>query len=66
MEARLPSFFAPDIQRLHGDDGDLFGRLQAARRLAVQHNLEATDTQKAYFDKSATHHEYQVGQFVLI
>ena len=66
MEARLPSFFAPDIQRLHGDDNDLFDRLQAARRLAVQHNLEATDTQKTYFDRSATHHEYQVGQFVLM
>jgi hypothetical protein len=32
----------------------------------VQHNLEATDVQKTYFDKSATHHEYQVGQFVLM
>jgi hypothetical protein len=66
MEARLPSFFAPDIQRLHGAKGDLLNRLQAARRLAVQHNLEATDVQKTYFDKSATHHEYQVGQFVLM
>jgi hypothetical protein len=66
MEARLPSFFAPDIQRLHGSEGDLLDRLQAARRLAVQHNMEATDVQKTYFDKSATHHDFQVGQFVLM
>ncbi len=32
----------------------------------MQHNLEATDVQKTYFDKTATHHEYQVGQFVLM
>jgi hypothetical protein len=43
MEARLPSFFAPDFQCLHGAEGDLLDRLQAARQLAVQHNLEATD-----------------------
>jgi hypothetical protein len=65
MEARLPSFFAPDIQPLHGAEGDLFDRLHAARQLAVQHNLEATEVQ-TYFDRSATHHEYQVGQFVLM
>jgi hypothetical protein len=47
-------------------DGDLLDRLQAAHQLAVQHNFEATDVQKSYFDKSATHHEYQVGQFVLM
>jgi hypothetical protein len=28
--------------------------------------MDATDVQKTYFDKSATHHEYQVGQFVLM
>ncbi len=66
MEARLPSFFAPDFQRLHGVDGDLLDRLHAARHLAVQHHLEATEVQKSYFDKSAMHHEYQVGQFVLM
>jgi hypothetical protein len=66
LEARLPSFFAPDLQHLHGADGDPLDRLQAARRLAVHHNLEATEVQKSYFDKSATHHEYQVGQFVLM
>ncbi len=51
---------------MHGADGDLLDRLQAARCLAVQHNLEATEVQKSYFDQSATHHDYQVGQFVLI
>jgi hypothetical protein len=30
MEARLPSFFSPDMQRLHGAEGDLLDRLQAA------------------------------------
>ncbi len=53
MEARLPPFFVPDIQRLHGTEGDLLDHLHAARQLAVQH-------------KSAMHHEYQVGQFVLV
>jgi len=66
MEARLPSFFVPDFQRLHGVNGNLLNRLHAARQLAVQHNLEATEVQKSYFDKSAMHHEYQVGQFVLM
>jgi hypothetical protein len=61
IEARLPSFFAPDFHQLHGADGDLLDRLQAARCLAVQHNLEATEAQKSYFDQSATHHDYQVG-----
>jgi hypothetical protein len=40
--------------------------LQAARRLATEHNLVATDEQKRYFDKSATHHNYHEGQFVLM
>jgi transposase InsO family protein len=66
IEARLPLFFAPNFQHLHGADSDLLERLQAARRLAVQHNLEATEVQKSYFDQSAMHHDYQVGQFVLM
>ena len=32
----------------------------------MNHNLEATEVQKTYFDKSATHHEYQMGQFLLM
>jgi hypothetical protein len=66
MEARLPTFFAPDIQRLHGEGDNLLNRLQTARHLAVEHNLAATEEQKKYFDRSATHHEYQVGQFALM
>ncbi len=66
IEARLPSFFAPDIQRLHSTDNNLLDRLHAARRLAVQHNLEATEVQKNYFDKTATHHTYHEGQFILM
>ncbi len=66
MEARLPTFFAQDIQCLHGADDNLLDRLQAARHLAVEHNRAATDEQKKYFDQSATHHKYQIGQFVLM
>jgi len=66
LEARLPSFFAPDFHRLHSSDSNLIDRLHAARQLAVQHNLEATEVQKKYFDKTATHHTYHEGQFVLM
>jgi len=68
IEARLPAFFAPDMQRLHGDTAsdDLLARLQYARQLVVMSNLVATDQQKAYFDKSATHHDYHEGQLVLM
>jgi hypothetical protein len=69
MEARLPAFFAPNFQRLHGATilGDnLLDRLQAARRLATENNLVATNEQKKYFDKSATHHTYHEGQFILM
>ncbi len=41
-------------------------RLQAARDLAVAHNLDATDQQKKYFDKKATHHNFHEGQYVLL
>ncbi len=54
IDARLPSFFAPDFRRLHNpacQDNDLTTRLQAAHELAVAHNLAATDQQKEYFDK---------------
>jgi hypothetical protein len=69
LEARLPSFFAPDLRRLHypvDQEGDLATRLHAAREIAVAHNLAATDQQKEYFDKRATHHEFHEGQFVLL
>jgi hypothetical protein len=68
LEARLPSFFAPDIQRLHGDHGSNgpLARFHHTCQLAVQANLAATDKQKEYFDKTATHHDYHEGQFVLL
>ncbi len=69
LEARLPAFFAPDLRRLHdpaNQEGDFSSRLQAARELAVAHNLVATEQQKEYFDKKATHHDYHEGQFVLL
>jgi hypothetical protein len=68
LEARLPSFFAPDFNSLHGDggpDGPL-ARLQYALQLAIQAIFDATDKQKEYFDKRATHHVYHEGQFVLM
>ncbi len=69
LEARLPSFFATDFCRLHGpadQEGTLATRLNAARELAVAHNLAATDQQKEYFDKKGTHHDFHEGQFVLL
>ncbi len=69
LEARLPSLFAPDLRRLHdptNQEGDLAARLNAARELAVAHNLATTDQQKEYFDNKATHHDFHEGQFVLL
>jgi hypothetical protein len=69
IEARHPSFFAPDFRRQHDPDlsnGNLLTHLHVARDVAVANNLLATDKQKEYFDKSATHHEFHEGQFVLL
>jgi hypothetical protein len=46
IEARREPFFAPDFCRLHnpaGQEGNIADCLQAARDLAVAHNLDATD-----------------------
>jgi hypothetical protein len=51
IEARFPSFFVPDFCRLHnpaGQEGEMAAQLQAARDLAVAHNLDAMDWQKKY------------------
>ncbi len=69
LEARLPAFFAPDFCRLHDPDSaedNLLSTLHHARDLAVQNNLLATDKQKEYFDKQASHHTFHEGQFVLL
>jgi hypothetical protein len=69
IEARLPSFFAPDFRHLHDPEDseeNLLSHLHTAREKAVSHNILATDKQKEYFDKSAMHHDYHVGQFVLL
>jgi hypothetical protein len=69
LEARLPSFFAPDFCRLQdpaNQEGDRATRLNAAREFAVALNLAITDQQKEYFDKTATHHDFHEGQFVLL
>ena len=69
LEARLPSFFAPDFRRLHdpdNGDGTLLEQLRRAREMAVANNLLATDKQKEYFDRTATHHDFHEGQFVLL
>jgi len=65
IEARLPSFFAPDFCRLH-DPHLADDILHQARDIAVTANLLATDKQKNYFDKTAMHHEFHEGQFVLL
>jgi hypothetical protein len=69
LEARLPSFFAPDFRRLHDPhlaDDNLLRTLHQARDIAVSANMLASDKQKSYFDKTATHHEFHEGQFVLL
>ncbi len=68
LEARLPAFFASDIDRLHdgSEAGSHLARLLRARQLAVENNLEATDKQKLHYDATATHHVYHEGQFVLL
>jgi len=69
LEARLPSFFAPDFQRLHDPElsnANLLIQLRTAREKAVANNLLATDKQEAHFNHSATHHDYHEGQFVLL
>jgi hypothetical protein len=68
LEARLPSFFAPDFQWLHDPElsnANLLTQLRTAREKAVANNLLATDKQEAHFNLSATHHDYHEGQFVL-
>ncbi len=69
IEARLPAFFAPDFRRMHDPekaDNKLLHTLHYARDLAVQNNLLATDKQKEYFDKKASHHTFHKGQYVLL
>jgi transposase InsO family protein len=69
LEARLPSFFAPDFRQLYDpelSDDNLLAQLHTAREKAVANNLLATDKQEAYFNCSATHHDYHEGQFVLL
>jgi hypothetical protein len=69
IEARLPSFFTPDFCRLHDPhlaEDNLLRTLHQARDIAVSANLLATDKQRNYFEKTATHHEFHEGQFVLL
>jgi len=69
IEAQLPSFFALDFHCLHDPqvaDNNLLHMLHHARDIAVGANLLATDMQKEYFDKTAMHHEFHEGQFVLL
>jgi hypothetical protein len=69
LEARLPTFFAPDFRRLHDpdkSDNNLLETLHHARDLAAENNLLATDKQKEYFDKNASHHTFHEGQYVLL
>ncbi len=61
IEARLPAFFAPDFCQLHDPDSannNLLGTLQNARDVTMQNNLLATDKQKDYFDRKASHHSF--------
>jgi len=66
QEVRLPGFPNPDIRRLYGEDPatEWFQRLQQARLIATQENLQATQESANYFNKFAAPHNYKVGQRV--
>jgi hypothetical protein len=68
LEARLPAFFASNIDCLHdgSEAGSHLARLLRARHLAVENNLDATDKQKLHYDATAMHHDFHEGQFVLL
>jgi hypothetical protein len=69
IEARLPSFFAPDFCHLHDPNlanDILLGTLHHARDLAVQNNLLAMDKQKEQFYMKASHNTFHEGQNVLL
>ncbi len=69
VKVRLYFFFALDFCCLHDPeltDDNLLCILHQARDVAVGTNLLFTYKQKEYFDKSAMHHEFHEGQFVLL
>jgi hypothetical protein len=69
IEARSPFFNPADLRRIHYGESpaaELYQRLQHARQLAIEDNMSATDVAKTHFDKTATHHEFAVGQQVLL
>jgi hypothetical protein len=69
MEPRTPFFDPAEIRKVHYGENtatELFQRLQFARKLAQESNEKSSDVAKTYFDKKATHHNYEVGQKVLL
>ena len=71
IEPRLPSFPAPDLQRVfYGESSaaEMHQRLLFARNLAVENNLEASDKYKSYHDTAhkAQKHSFQIQQLVLL
>ena len=71
IEPRLPSFPAPDLQRVfYGESSaaEMHQRLLFARNLAIQNNLQATEKYKDAHDNKnkAQKHSYQLKQLVLL
>ena len=69
MEPRLPSFPNPDLrEKFYGESSaaDMFQKLQLARQLATENNLNATENNKIAFDKKAKPHSFAINQLVLL
>jgi hypothetical protein len=69
MEPRLPAFPAPDLRRQFSGNlpaDEMFQRLQNARELAAENNMQATDKAKEYHDRKAKMHNFSTGQLVLL
>jgi hypothetical protein len=69
IQPRTPFFSPEDIRKIHYGENlptELFQRLQTARKIAMENNMDATEKAKEYFDKKAHHQEFAVGQKVLL
>ena len=69
MEPRLPSFPNPDLkEKFYGESSaaEMFQKLQLARQLATENNLEATSKNKTKFDEKAKPHSFAINQLVLL
>ncbi len=65
-EPRYPSFPNPDVQLYYGesDAAEWYQQLQQCRQIAAQHNLDASASAEADYNKTARPHHIQPGQSV--